>query len=488
MDHHRSLAAASLTALLYFAGAALSVHFSRFGGGVAMIWVPSAVLVARMQVIRTGDWPANLVLCGIASALATGLFGFGWPESVPLALVNMAEALLAGGILRYLLNHHWPRETLELVGGLYLGLALFVPSLSALGGGMVAMLIAGQPFETNYLHWLIGHAVGFVTLLPPMLCAVRFQRAGRCVVPRGALITTALVAGTMGVLAMSVFAQPSLPLVVLPVAFALYAAVFGSSLLAFSQPVILALVGGVLTQTGKGPLIFAAVEPGDSIQLFELYVAFTALCIVPIVVEQERRRGDWFSLTGSTAGRDERNLRRGGGQGQARTSDCYGLILAASAAEAGGTLVALSLDGIRAMRVRRGSETAGRMIDEFVALVRRALRETDTLAVLGEARFALFLPGVSPVQAQRICDRIGARLAELDGEGPAHFARLRLVAGYALVGEDPAMALAQAERTLDQTLAAGMWHEDDRFAPLPGEPARIAGVGAGAIASAVKAS
>ncbi|MFN3470308.1 MAG: sensor domain-containing diguanylate cyclase, partial [Novosphingobium sp.] len=75
MRSARMLASPAALAIAYFLAAAFAVAFARFAGGVAMVWLASAVLAGRLVHVPEKRWPHWLLRCGLASALATGMFG-----------------------------------------------------------------------------------------------------------------------------------------------------------------------------------------------------------------------------------------------------------------------------------------------------------------------------------------------------------------------------------------------------------------------------
>lgn len=89
----RTLAGPACTAIAYFALAFGAVAYGRFAGGVAMVWVATALLAGRLVHLPVRLWHRWVVPCVIVSTIATGYFGLGWPAAVPLAFVNMGEAL-----------------------------------------------------------------------------------------------------------------------------------------------------------------------------------------------------------------------------------------------------------------------------------------------------------------------------------------------------------------------------------------------------------
>ena len=98
----RGLLLRSLVPLLlaYAATGAAALAFTRYDGGVAFLWVATAILIAHLLRTPRRRWPFSLALCGAVSAVNTGLFGLGWAAALPFAVVNLAEALVAVLLLR----------------------------------------------------------------------------------------------------------------------------------------------------------------------------------------------------------------------------------------------------------------------------------------------------------------------------------------------------------------------------------------------------
>lgn len=289
--------------ILYFVGAALSVHYSRFGGGVAMVWVSSALLAARIATCGKARWPSVATVCFAGSLLATGLFGLGWKVALPLALVNTAEAMVAGILLRRISVALWPSEPLEWVTFYYLGIGIVVPLASGLVASATVWLVLGESLEQNLVHWLIGHGLGMLIFLPAL--AMAFRRIDGVgddfPITNRRRVASLLLLAAMTALTALVFLQDLRPLMLFPVLLALIGAVFAGPGVALTLPVILALVGGFLTLAGHGPVSAMDLERGDRIQFFQLYLAVIVLTVLPIVCEQARRRNQMGELRRSEA-------------------------------------------------------------------------------------------------------------------------------------------------------------------------------------------
>jgi diguanylate cyclase (GGDEF)-like protein/PAS domain S-box-containing protein len=291
-----------LVGALYFVGAALSVHYSRFNGGVAMIWLASAILAGRLSTMATARWAPYVACCMVASAAATGIYGLGWKIAVPMAAVNMAEAVAAAYIFRYISLTLWACEALEWIACYYLGIGLAVPLGSGLVATLMVWVILGGSWEQNMLYWLIGHGLGLMVFLPAaaVVCR-RIDGRGRNFVLGDDRIASTVLLAAMTVLTTLVFLQDLRPLMLLPLLMALIGAVFAGPGVAMTLPVVVAVVGGFMTLTGRGPVAVMDLELGDKIQFFQLYLGVIVLTVLPIACEQARRRNQLGELRRSEA-------------------------------------------------------------------------------------------------------------------------------------------------------------------------------------------
>ena len=108
---HASLIALGLA---YFIACAGTLRLTRFDGGVAFLWIATALLTARLTTLPVRRWAGPLAVCSLASITATSLWGFGPAMAVPLAVVNMLEAVIGATLLHRLAprrsvldSHRW---------------------------------------------------------------------------------------------------------------------------------------------------------------------------------------------------------------------------------------------------------------------------------------------------------------------------------------------------------------------------------------------
>lgn len=278
------------TAIAYTALAYGAVHFGRFTGGVAMVWLASAVLSARLVHEPFLRWWQWLLPCGIASTMVTGFFGLGWACALPFAVINMAEAVLVALLWRWITRAFWPHDILEWVGSFYIGIGLTVPLLTGAAAALVAWAILDQPPVENFTRWIIGHALGLVACLPVFHFVYHRLSRGRSFLPPARQLPLAtLVFGSFMLLCVFVFALDMRALLVFPLVFLVIASALAPAAITTLMPLLLIAIGGTMTVLGHGPIAGMDVAFGDRIQFFQLYVGVTVLAALPLSCERHRR-------------------------------------------------------------------------------------------------------------------------------------------------------------------------------------------------------
>lgn len=281
-----------LAGVAYFLLAALALLVSRFEGGLAYIWLANALLMAELQRSGLRRWPGILLCCAIASMLSTALFGMGLAAAVPMALINMAEAL----IVALLCRHFAPGR--DLTGASKRPLVVFVLALSlpaniitGLAAAYVASSLTPVSFGASWLQWYSGHVLGGLIFAPMliMLCqgdAARWLRESS----RRSKAEAVALLGIFALFTAFIFyfaRYPMLFALLLPmVAIAFRIGYLGAA----ASVVVLAIIGGMATMTGYGPFHMVSGSMGERIQFLQLFLAFSFLLIIPIAAELAQRR------------------------------------------------------------------------------------------------------------------------------------------------------------------------------------------------------
>ena len=285
----RRLAAAVPIGLLYFALAVLSLLTSRVDGGPALWWVSSALLIANLIPRERRNWTAPIAFCFAASVFATAAFGIGWELAVPVALGNVSEAWLGALLMQRLLKQRVVTGSIAsmLLAGLIV--AVIAPLIAASMIGL-SMMGHGLDFAHTFLDVLLSHGLGNLTFTP---LALQLSRRGlrRLLVDiRGHRDKLTLPLLTLvAAVAMAVFSQETLPILflpLLPMVLVSYRLGYSASAVAV---VILAVIGGVMTLLGHGPVHLIDAPLGYQLEFFQLYLATTIVTIMPVAAGMHGR-------------------------------------------------------------------------------------------------------------------------------------------------------------------------------------------------------
>ncbi|WP_150290486.1 sensor domain-containing diguanylate cyclase [Sphingobium estronivorans] len=276
----------------YFALAMLALDSSRFEGGLAFIWGANALLMAVLLTSRIGDWLPSLIACGMASAAATSLWGMGPLAAVPMAGINLMEALIVALLCRRFAPGRKFAGSLRPL--IVFTLALCGPAnmLAGMAAALVASSLTPVSFGPSWLQWYTGHVLGGLTCTPILMMLLQGEaRRWLDQTPRreqwealGLLIVFSLATAHVFYLAR----YPMLFALLLP----MVAIVFRvGNLGAAASVLILAAIGGTATLTGHGPLhMLPSGTLGERMQQFQFFLAFTFLLSMPIAAELNSRR------------------------------------------------------------------------------------------------------------------------------------------------------------------------------------------------------
>lgn len=462
---------AATLGLIYFAGVAASCLLGRPDGGVAIIWLPGAVLAAWLAGTERDDWALSLAAAALGNLLAAGLFGLGWAVAPFLTLANLAEALAVALLARHTVRNHWPDATFEMISIFLLGAMLVIPAGSAaLAAGAVSLLHQGG-FVATFGHWMLGHAVGLVTILPFVMIAFgRLRQPHRRAADQAATPTLAgvLIVATMALLVACVFLQPGRWALAAPLLFALFAAVWADALIASAMPMLAALIAVPLTVAGLGPLAPGLDLPGDRMQLAQIFAGLLACCSLPVMVEQARRRRELARLARSAAHFQAKSQRADDLIDELRravlTDPLTGLpnrraffdalALVAKAGEPA-VVAMIDIDHFKAVNDRYGHAAGDEVLRQVADIARGSFRAADLVARIGGEEFAVILRAITVEQARGVCQRLVDRLSESRLDCPGGPVRVTISTGIAAIGADGDAALASADEALYEAKRSG---------------------------------
>ena len=128
--------------------------------------------------------------------------------------------------------------------------------------------------------------------------------------------------------------------------------------------------------------------------------------------------------------------------------------------------VMVDLDDFKQVNDRHGHPTGDRVLAALAALLRRRLRQSDTVGRYGGEEFALLLDDLSAEDAARLVERLRAEFRALEFDAPGGTAfRVTFSAGIAML--EPDMGLERWRQAADDALYAAKQAGRDRVVVAP---------------------
>ncbi len=287
--------------VVYFVAAVAMIMVSRFDGGVASLWVATAVLLAELALSDRSRWGVTILTCTVACTAAAGLVGLGWQAAAPMAMINVGEAVIGAMLLQAVRRGG---NFLDDLGGLaqFAGLAAIVPSaLVAVPAAMVVSMLTKMSFGQEWITWFIGHSLGTLTFAP-VATLILSGELGQSIqaATRAKRIEAVALIGLMVITTVLVFVNslPFLFLTMLPLMIVTFRLDRAGTACAI---VTLAIIGALLTSLGFGPINMMQGSGADHARLLQLYLAVALLTALPIAAELKQRRDIFRRLLESEA-------------------------------------------------------------------------------------------------------------------------------------------------------------------------------------------
>lgn len=268
--------------LAYFSACALAIATSRIGGGVALVWIATAFLAAKLSVLPKASQRPYLVVAAIGSFVATGFAGVGWLAAGPMALINVSEGWIAALILRKS-ERLGEDETPDLIGGAFLLSAIVAPLCTVVPAATIASLVTDIAFAESARNWLIGHVLGYLVLGPAFAMCLR----GNLRRWTADLFTMKRMAPSLCVLLVIVtsalsFGQSELPLLFLPTLAMVLLTYYGGREGASAGLLLLTAIGGIFSLRGFGPIMLINDGTVARLQFFQAYLALNCVALLPV--------------------------------------------------------------------------------------------------------------------------------------------------------------------------------------------------------------
>jgi PAS domain S-box-containing protein len=275
-----SLFGALIGGFCYFAIGCFSLALPQAGGTVGPIWFANACAVAALLRAQLRNELPFLFAC-FAARLAMNIF-MPFPDAVALvfAVANIIEIVVVLALTRI---PGRPLPDMNRLGDL----ARFVWAGGLVGPLFSAMLVfpvLGDNFEAwrvAAVGWFLTDSMAMVLIVPAVLLMVDLLRGRLPYAPAPLPESIALLGGGM-VSAFLVFNQSLYPLVFLIQPITLLHAFRLGSLGSALNVLGVALVAGVMTFAGQGPIAVAAGGPIAQLQLLQAFIAANFLTGLPV--------------------------------------------------------------------------------------------------------------------------------------------------------------------------------------------------------------
>lgn len=289
-------------AIAYCLLSSITMAWTRFDGGIASLWIASALVLAELTLHEPREWLPTLACCAVAAFVSIGFFGLGFVAAPALVAINLGEAVLATMLLRSAGHQHSYFESLDGILMFALLAGALAPAVSAVAGALVAHLVTGLAFDMQWRVWAAGHGLGMLVFTPILTLILNGDfRAWLGRLDMGRRIEAIGFLGLTAVASWLVFATDRFPLLFLPMLPMMLATFRLERVGAAVSLVILASIGGYLSASGEGPLGLIDASPSERTIFFQIYIAVTMLIVLPVAAELKYRKILFRRLTESEA-------------------------------------------------------------------------------------------------------------------------------------------------------------------------------------------
>lgn len=397
--------------LAYYACAWIGVHGTITDEGIAIIWLPNAVLLAAFLLHPPRQW-APIALAAVAAEVAADVPNFPVWAAVAFGLVNLIEASLAACLIRISIEGRFDFNRLR-SAALFL---LFGPLIASISAGFLGAAIYVFLSDTNssYLAlwrlWWFGDALGLLLLTPLIMTMWRHRQTGGWTPLSwsrgGELLTIWLLIFIFGIMAFPTTMEPSstfhfTPILLVPLG--VWAALRFGVLGATMAVNLVAALAVVPLVRGRSPYPYAT--PLEVVWLTQEYlVVFAIISIGLAILMHETSRLQVLAttdfLTGFANRRHfhelcQRELRR-----SARDRETASVIV-------------FDIDNFKSINDEHGHDFGDELLRRIETPVRRSTRPCDLSARLGGDEFAIFLPATDQEQALKVAERLREETSRL---------------------------------------------------------------------------
>ena len=267
-----------------------------------MIWIASGLLCVDLRHRPEHSWLLRCGACLSAGTVVTTFFGLGPAAAIPIASVNILEAILCAKLLNRFLPRGGHLDSPREISVLIAVAGVMVPTLTAFPAAAVANLSVGAPYWSNWVSWVAGHAVGSLRIMPLGKLFLGGNIGGWAgTATRKDWLTASSLLRVLLAVTMLVFGQTRLPLLFLPfLPMTMIVFRFGKLGAAIGL-VVLAVIGIGFTLQGTGPINMIYASVGERAQFLQFYLATALLMSLPAAAELQRRKQLYTRLEESAA-------------------------------------------------------------------------------------------------------------------------------------------------------------------------------------------
>jgi diguanylate cyclase (GGDEF)-like protein/PAS domain S-box-containing protein len=276
-----------LLALLVGTAAWLSLTLARVPGSVAAVWIGNGIFVGWLLSRPTGSWPGYVAAGFLGEMLVRQLTTIHVSPALLASLANLAEVLIVAGTVRRLIPDVDDPDHFLALGRVATSSTLVACAISGLVAASLATGLFATPFFDNFVTWYAAHVIGMVIVATFTLVAHRESLNLLRIAARADFFVYALM---LVVVSAAVFAQPRYPLLFLtypPLLWGAFRHRFAGVVVGIS---LLALIGGIATALGHGPLLLV---PGASdvehTLLLQVFLAGACLMSFPVALAMAER-------------------------------------------------------------------------------------------------------------------------------------------------------------------------------------------------------
>ena len=394
---------------LYFIAAASTIHLTSNGRDIAAFWPANAILVALLLADERPRWIPVLSAGFLANLAANQITRGTLAGPMVYGATNVVEVALVVALLRRWADDDGVLQTTPAVIQFILIAGLVAPAISGVFGSVTACYFFGEPLLKSYVSWIASDGLGLLVFTPFLLSVFQgdlllcMQR--KTWPRRFEGLGLLLLVGLVGYHVFAVAPRPILFLLFPPLMLVTFRV---GHLGTKAAVMIVAIIGGVATMHGYGPVAMMTDDPAEQAHLLQAFLALLLLTCLPVAAEVTARarlaarldahdremtlRATYDHLTGV-------HNRRG--FEEAATS-----VLERSAAG----LIVIDFDHFKSINDRWGHLVGDRALQHLAAELRVAVGDAGVIGRMGGDEFVVLVPGADRDAATDTAGHIRQRL------------------------------------------------------------------------------